>query len=413
MNSLRIVITGIGCVSPAGTGREVLLNALRLGNSLSSRIDTFRVKNMPPAIGFVVPDFDPKLHLNIHQIKRLDRSGQFFISAGKMAIFDSGLMSAGYNQQRTGIFEGSSVGGLNSILDEHVYLMDHGPERINPFMIIKGMNGIAGSLLAAEYKINGPVLNFSNGSVSSATAIYTAFHMLRSKELDAAITGGSEAPINYNMYSIFSKAGAMCTQYDLPEKACRPFDISRSGLVPGEGGGCIIMERMEDAVKRNAKIYAEILGVSMSNDAYNPVAPAEDAFQQSQSIRMVLERSGISKEELGFIAAHGTSTCLNDRIECLALHTALGNIAETIPLTAMKSILGHSLGACTIIEMIGGILSMNHGFIPMIANLEQPEPNFNLNFVKDKALQKDVNSFLIKNSSFGGKNTAILLKSFS
>ncbi len=289
MNFPRIVITGMGCITPAGIGKDVLLSALKKGKSLVSKIDSFLIRDLPTPVGVLVPDFDPKAQMSIHEIKRLDKSGQYFLAAGKMAVTDSNMLSSDYDLQRTGIFEGSSVGSLNSILNEHSVLLDQGSGHINPFMIIKGMNGIAGSLLAMEYKINGPVLNFSNGSVSSATAIYSAFQLLKSKEIDVAIAGGSEAPINYNMYSIFGKAGAMCTQTDKPEKACRPFDIYRSGLVPGEGAGCIVMERLDEAQKRKAHIYAEITGVAMTNDAYNPVAPAEDAVQQSACIRIALK----------------------------------------------------------------------------------------------------------------------------
>ncbi|MBK8518099.1 MAG: beta-ketoacyl-[acyl-carrier-protein] synthase family protein [Saprospiraceae bacterium] len=412
MNFPRIVITGIECITPAGSGKDALLSALKKGKSLTSKIDSFCISDLPPPVGVLVPDFDAKSIMNVHQIKRLDKSGQFFLAAGKMAINDSQIMSAQPNLQKTGIFEGSSLGGLNSILDEHSTLVNQGPGHINPFMIIKGMNGIAGSLLAMEYKINGPVLNFSNGSVSSASAIYSAFHMLRAKEIDVAIAGGSEAPINYNIYSIFGKVGAMCPNTDNPEKACRPFDISRSGLILGEGGGCIVMERLDDALRRKAHIYAEISGVAMTNDAYNPVAPEEDAIQQSRCVQLAIDNSKINIEDIGFIASHGTSTILNDRIESVAINKIFGEKAQNIPVTAMKSILGHSLGACTIIEMIGGIMAMNDSFVPMIANLEEVDPQCNLSFVMHQALQKNVKSFLIKNSSFGGKNTAIVIRKF-
>jgi 3-oxoacyl-[acyl-carrier-protein] synthase II len=412
MNPPRIVITGMGCITPAGSGKDALLSALKKGKSLASKIDSFRISDLAPSVGFVVPDFDAKSLLNVRQIKRLDKSGQFFVAAGMMAVNDSQILNAQPNLQKVGIFEGSSLGGLNSILDEHTTLLNQGPGHINPFMIIKGMNGIAGSILAMEYKINGPVLNFSNGSVSSATAICSAFHMLRDKEIDVAIAGGSESPISYNIYSIFGKVGAMCTNTDNPQKACRPFDVSRSGLILGEGGGCIVMERLDDALKRKALIYGEISGIAMTNDAYNPIAPAEDALQQSNCVQLAIDKSSVDIDDIGFIASHGTSTILNDRIESVAISNVFGENTKNIPVTAMKSILGHSLGACTIIEMIGSIMSMNDSFVPMIANLEEIEPQCNLNLVKHHRLQKNIKSFLIKNSSFGGKNTAIIISKF-
>lgn len=408
----RIVITGMGIVSSAGTGTESMHKSLINGTSHTRTIDHFNTDHLSCSVGAPVLNFDAREYLNAHELKRLDRSAQFFVAAASMAIQESRYHEHSFNPNRIGVFEGSSLGGLESALEEHEILLQKGPRAINPFLINKAMNGIGGSMVALQNGIHGQVVDFSNGSVSSACAIINAFHLLQLQEIDLAIAGGSEAPINANMYSIFSRAGILTNQNEHPDTACRPFDATRNGLVLAEGGAALVMERLDSAMERGAKIYAEVLSTSITNDSYNLVAPAADAEQQSLAIKLVLQKAKMKPEQIDYISAHGTSTHLNDKTETLAIRKALGETADKIYVSAIKSMIGHSLGACSAVETASALISMENNFIPPVINLHAPDPECNLNYVANTSIQKEVNLVLIKNSSFGGKNTAILLRKF-
>lgn len=408
----RIVITGIGVISPAGTGPGVLYLTLLNGKSQTRRIESFNTEHLPCKIGAQVLDFSAKDFFNAQELKRLDRSSQFFVAAGMMALRDSHYSADQFDNDKIGVFEGSSLGGMECALEEHEILVQKGPRAINPFLINKAMNGIGGSMVAMQHQIHGPVVSFSNGSVSSACAMIAAINSLRLGEIDLAIAGGCEAPVTYNMFSIFSRAGVLTNQEEYPETASRPFDATRDGLVLGEGGACIILERLETALERGATIYAEVLSTAINNDGVSLVAPANDAVQQSKVMLSAVSKAGIASNEIDYISAHGTSTHLNDSIETLAIRKAFGNTADEIPVSATKSMLGHSLGACTAIEVNCALLAMKYNFIPPTINLHQCDPACNLNYVPNEPIKKEINTVLLKNSSFGGKNTAIILRKY-
>lgn len=406
----RIVITGMGVVSPAGVGLAPLEETLRAGKSQTRAIATFDTSDLPCKIGAPILNFDGRDFLGARELKRLDRSAQLFFSACTMAIADSAIFENQIDRTRLGVFEGSSLGGLERALQEHEVLLQRGYHHVNPMTLTAAMPGAGGSMVALHHKIHGPVVGLSNGSVSSACAIATAFDKLRLKEIDVAIAGGGEAPVTRHAFIIFSRAGLLSTRNEAPESACRPFEATRDGVVLGEGAAALMLERLESAQKRNAKIYGEILGVAMTNDAHHLVAPAPDAIQQARALQLVLEKAQVSPIQIDYISAHGTSTLLNDYAETVAIKEAFGERASHIPISASKSMLGHTLGACSAIETVATLIAMQQHFVPPTINLATPDPFCSLDYTPNFARPHSIDIAVVKNSSFGGKNSALLLK---
>lgn len=406
----RIVITGMGVVSAAGVGTAALQKVLRNGQSCVRRIEAFDTRDLASKIGATVNAFDPRDFLDGREIKRLDRSAQFFIAAGQMAMNDSGLGDGQVDSGRMGIFEGTSLGGLSKALTEHEVLLSKGAHFVTPKTLSAAMTGAGGSMLSILHRLHGPVMTLSNGSVSSASAVGVGVDQLRLHEIDVAVVGGGEAPLTRPIMTLFSRAGMLSTHNDSPETACRPFDATRDGVVLGEGAAALVLERLESARCRDAKIYGEVAAVAFTSDAYSFVAPAPDAEQQTRALQLALSKAQVTPDQLACIAAHGTSTLLNDRVETQALKQAFGDHAHRIPVCAIKSLLGHTLGACTVIEMVAMLIAIQQQFVPPTINLTVPDPECDLDYVPNVARLQPVNWVLVKSASFGGKNSAILLR---
>lgn len=406
----RIVITGMGVVSPAGVGLVSLEETLRAGKSQTRAIEIFDASDLPCKIGAPILNFDGRDFLSARELKRLDRSAQLFFAAGTMALDDSAIFKNQIERARLGVFEGSSLGGLECALQEHEVLLQKGYHYVNPMTLTAAMSGAGGSMVALHHGIHGPVVSLSNGSVSSACAIAAAFDQLRLQEIDIALAGGGEAPMHRHAFIIFSRAGLLSTRNDEPESACRPFDTTRDGVVLGEGAAALVLERLESAQRRNAKIYGEILSVALTSDAHNFVAPAPDAVQQARALQLGLEKAHVAPEQIDYISAHGTATSLNDRAETLAIKKAFGERAFQISISATKSMLGHTLGACSAIETVAALIAMQQHFVPSTINLTTPDPFCDLDYTPNLARPRSIDIALVKNSSFGGKNSALLLK---
>lgn len=406
----RIVITGLGVVSAAGVGTAALLKVLRDGQSCTRGLEMFDTTGLACRFGASTNAFEPRDFLRAREIKRLDRSAQFFVVAGQMALTDSALFEKPIDPTRVGVFEGTSLGGLSKTLAEHEALLTRGMHFVNPHLLSAAMTGAGGSMLSLLHRLQGPVMALSNGSISSACAVAVGMEQLRLHEIDAAIVGGGEAPLSYPVMALFCRAGLLSAHNETPETACRPFDANRDGVVLGEGGAAMILERLESAQRREAKIYGEVLSTAFTSDAHSFVAPAPDAVLQTQAVQLALAKAHVTPAELDGVAAHGTSTPLNDRTETLALKKVLGARAYKIPISAVKSMLGHTLGACTVIEMVAMLIAMQQQFIPPTINLTTPDPECDLDYVKHAARLQPVNLMLVKNASFGGKNSAILLR---
>lgn len=408
----RIVITGMGVISAAGVGLDMLLHVLCNGHSCVRQIDTFDTSGLSCKFGATANAFEPRDFLSDREIKRLDRSAQLFVAAGQMALADGALLNGKVDLERVGVFEGTSLGGLSRTLAEHEILLSKGVHFVNPYLLSAAMTGAGGSMLSLLQRLHGPVMTFSNGSVSSACAIAAGMQQLRLHEIDAAVVGGGEAPLSFPVMALFCRAGLLSTRNDSPATACRPFDATRDGVVLGEGGAALILERLESAHQREAKIYGEVLAAAFTSDAHSFVAPAPDAVQQSRALELLLSQAHVMPEQIDFIAAHGTSTPLNDKIETLAIKRAFGSRANRIPISAIKSMLGHALGACSAIEAVATLLAMQQQFVPPTINLKKPDPKCDLDYVPDLARPQPINVAVVKNASFGGKNSVILLRNW-
>jgi 3-oxoacyl-[acyl-carrier-protein] synthase II len=409
----RVVITGMGVISPAGVGVQPLLSVLQRGTSCVRRIDTFDTADLPCKIGAQVADFEAEDYLSARQAKRLSRQAQLFVAAAVQALGDAAFSEVRLAaRSRVGVFEGTSLGGLCRALEENEVYLSRGYHHIHPLAVNAAMTGVGGSMVSVLHGFTGPVLAFCNGSVSSACAIAAAVDQLRLNHIDVALCGGGEAPVDRHIFLLFSRAGMLSTRNESPQTACRPFDATRDGVVLGEGAAVLVLERLEHAERRGATIYAEIAAVALTSDARSLTAPAEDGAQQARALCEAMRAARVTPSEVDYISAHGTSTRLNDRVETLAIKKAFGKWALTVPVSAMKSMVGHSLGACTSIELVGTVLAMQQGFLPPTINLTTPDPQCDLDYVPNQSRRARIDIALVNNSSFGGKNSAVLVRRY-
>lgn len=406
----KIVVTGMGVISPAGVGITPLQYTLKEGKSCVHHIDAFPAENLPCKAGGQIRNFEVQDFMDSKEAKKLERSAQLFLAAGSMAIEDSQLFKKKVNRQQIGIFEGTSLGALNGTLKEHAAFLSDSDHKFNPQAVRTLMTGAGGSMVSLRYGLQGPIFSLSNGSASSAFAFSTAVDKLRLKDIDVAIVGGSEAPVGFEIVLLFSRARMLTIHYDQPEQACRPFDAERNGTVLGEGGAVFILERMEHALKREAKIYAEVGSVVLTSDAYSLVVPEPEAEQQARAMRLAMQKASVTSDCVDYISAHGTGTYLNDRTETLAIKKAFGEKACRIPISSSKAMLGHALGATTALEVAKTIISMENQFVPPTINLMHPDPECDLDYVPNHSRKGDIRTALVNNSSFGGKNSSIVLK---
>jgi 3-oxoacyl-[acyl-carrier-protein] synthase II len=403
----RVVITGIGAITPAGTGIEPLLDVLRMGKSCARKIE-FDNPDIVNCVGVPITDFVVNDFIPIKYSKRLDRGEQLFAAACLMAMDDSGLDFQ--NNERAGVYQGTALGGMPHALAAQDHYRQGGIRNVNPMTIMGAMTGAGGGLVALLRGIKGPNMNFSTASLSSAAATISAVEALQSGKLDALVVGGGEAPLVWQIFLMFERANMLASGWnECPEKACRPFDKDRNGLVLAEAGAAFVLERLASAVKRNARIYAEIGGATITTDAFNLVAPNPEPTEKARGMRMAIDAAGLQPEQLNYIVAHGTSTRHNDHIETSALKLALGDAAFRIPISSVKSMLGHPLGACTAVEIVCAVLAMQHGFYPPTINLDNPDPDCDLDYLPHQSRLGKIQNVLINNSSFGGRNSSICL----
>ncbi len=408
--SPALAITGIGVLSPAGHGPDVLRDVLRSGTSCVRQLECETLLDGWRPIGAPVPDFDARAHLDARHARRLDRSAQLFVAAGASAVSDSAVLDSDIDRTRIGVFEGTSLGGLGSALSEHELLLHRGPRAVHPTSIYAAMSGVGAGMISIMLNLHGPVETVTGGSVATACAIGAAAHQLRLIEIDAAIVGGGESPLHEHLLLLLRRAGMLSPGYGAPAEACRPFDAARDGTVLAEAGAAIVLERMSDALRRNAKIYAELAAVAFTSEAHSLIEPAPDAFHRARAFSCALQRAALRPEEVDYISAHGTATVRNDRTEARAIEIAFGAGAIHIPVSAMKSMLGHALGACTALELIGTIIAMETGFLPPTINLARRDSECNLNIVANESKAANIRCAIVTNAGFGGKNSAIVLR---
>jgi 3-oxoacyl-[acyl-carrier-protein] synthase II len=403
-------VTGLGPLTPIGTGKGAFWEALRAGKSGVRRVDDrIDLSGIDVKIGAPVVDFDPLDHMDRRRARRIDRSAQFAIVAAKLALDDAGIAKEDLSPDRVGVIAGTGIGGLKTMEENFTALTEHGPRRVSPFFVPRLMpNAIAGQI-AIEYGLRGPNFGVVSACASSAHAIGIAGELIRSGLADRMIAGGAEAVLVRIAYAGFTQIGAISKRNDEPQRASRPFDRDRDGFVMGEGAAFLILEDYDHAVARGAHIYAELVGFGMTADAEHITAPAEDGVGAAQAMALALDRASVSPEEVDYINAHGTSTLLNDRAETQAIKTAFGAAASTVKISSTKSQIGHLLGAAGGAEAIATLLSMEHGFIPATLNYETPDPECDLDYTP-QPVHQPIDIALSNSFGFGGQNAALLFR---
>ncbi len=409
----RVVVTGMGLVVPTGIGVETAWKNICEGKSGIGRLTRFDPKGFETQIAAEVKGFNPELYIEKKEIKKMDLFIQYALAATKEAVEDSGLLITPENEDRIGVIVGTGLGGLPTIEKYHQILMERGPGRISPFFIPMLIANLASGQIAIHYGAKGPNTCVVTACATGGHCIGDAFRAIVYGDADAMITGGTEANITPLTVGGFNAMKALSTQNDQPEKACRPFEKNRNGFVIAEGAGIVILEELEFARKRNARIYAELIGYGYTGDAYHITAPSPDGDGAIRCMRMAIKDAGLNLEEVDYINAHGTSTQLNDLTETIAIKKVFGEHAKKIPISATKSMTGHLLGAAGSTEAIFTILALRDGILPPTINYEEPDPECDLDYVPNVAREQKVKIGMSNAFGFGGTNATLIFKKFT
>jgi len=408
----RVVITGLGMVTPLGIGVEETWNALIQGKSGIRKITAFDASDFPSQIAGEVKGFNPEDYIEPKEIRKMDRFIHFAIAATSMALKDSGLVINEENADRVGVIIGSGIGGLHTIEHYHSVLLEKGPRKITPFFIPMLVINLAAGQVSIKFGAKGPNSAVSTACATGSHAIGDAFKIVQRGDADVMIAGGTEAVITPLGIGGFTAMKALSTRNNEPERASRPFDVDRDGFVMGEGAGIIILESLDNAVKRGAKIYAEIKGYGMTADAYHITAPSPGGEGAARCIRLALKDGEIEPTEVDYINAHGTSTKYNDELETAAIKDVFGEHAYKLVVSSTKSMTGHLLGAAGGVESVITILTIYHGIVPPTINLDNPDPECDLDYVPHKARRMEIKYALNNSFGFGGTNACLLFKKF-
>lgn len=408
----RVVITGMGVVSPIGNNLKTFWNNLINGESGISLIDTFDVTNHKAKIAGVIRDFDADKIFGKKEARRLDRFSQFSLAAAQQAWTDSELDLKRIDEERLGVYVGSGIGGLETLIENIDALRQKGPKRVSPTLVPAMISNAAAAQISIQWNAMGPSMSPVSACAIGNTAIGEAFRLIRSGEVDVMFAGGTEAAITDLSIASFGNATALSTRNDDPTKASRPFDENRDGFVMSEGAGILILESLSHALRREAKIYAEVIGYGASSDAHHMVATHPEGKGAYLAMRSALINANISPEEIDVISAHATSTKVGDISETMAIKQLFGKQAYQIPITANKSMLGHMLGAAGGVEAIALAMSIKEEIVPPTINLENPDPLCDLDYVPSVARQVKINMGLSNSFGFGGHNAAIVLKKY-
>lgn len=409
----RVVVTGMGLVVPTGIGVETAWKNICDGKTGVGKLTRFNPEKFDTQIAAEVKGFNPELYIEKKEIKKMDLFIQYALAATKEAMEHSKLAITPDNSERVGVIVGTGLGGLPTIEKYHQILLERGPGRISPFFIPMLIANLASGQIAIHYGAKGPNTCVVTACATGAHCIGDAFRAIMYGDADVIIAGGTEANITPLTIGGFNAMKALSTRNDEPEKACRPFEKNRDGFVIAEGAGILILEELEFAQKRNAPIYAELIGYGYTGDAYHITAPSPDGDGAIRCMKMAIKDAGLKPEEIDYINAHGTSTPLNDLTETLAIKAVFGDHAKRIPISATKSMTGHLLGAAGSTEAIFTILSLRDGILPPTLNYEEPDPDCDLDYVPNVARKQDVRIGMSNAFGFGGTNATLIFKKFT
>lgn len=406
----RVVITGMGVISPIGNTLEEFWSNLLSGKSGIGLVTKCDCSGLPTRIGGEVRNFDPHAYMDKKEAKRLDLSQQYAMAASFMAMKDSGLDNYPFDGNRAGVVIGSGIGGIMTFEQQHALVVQGRAERVSPFFIPMMIPDMSAGLVSIRFGMKGPNYAAVSACASGPHAIADAFQLIRCGMADIMLSGGTEAALTVTAFAGFCNARALSQRNDEPEKASRPFDKDRDGFVMSEGAGILVLENLEHAIRRNAKIYAELVGFGMSADAYHITAPAPDGDGAARSMKAALEFSGITPEQINYINTHGTATELGDIAETMAIKKVFGERAKKIACNSTKSMIGHLLGATGAVELIATALQVKNGRVHPTINLDNPDPQCDLDYVSDGPRVLDIEYALSNSFGFGGHNITLALK---
>lgn len=408
----RVVITGMGIISPLGNDVDTYWSRLIRGESGISVIDTFDTTGHKVKIAGLVRGFDADARFGRREARRLDRFCQYALAAAEQAWNDASLSPEQLDLERLGVYVGSGIGGLQTLMEQDALLLERGPERISPTLVPMMIANMAAAQISIKYGALGPALSPVTACSIGNTAIGEAFRLIRSGGADVIIAGGTEAAVTEISLASFANATALSRRNDEPARASRPFDAERDGFVIAEGAGVLVLESLEHALRRGARIYAEVIGYGASSDAYHIVASDPEGRGAYRAMKQAIREAGISPEEVDVISAHATSTEVGDKAETMAIRKLLGEYASRVPVTANKSMLGHMLGAAGGAAAVALVKSLQEGIIPPTINQESRDPDCDLDYVPNAARKADLTVGLSNSFGFGGHNAVIVLKAY-
>lgn len=412
MEKNRVVITGLGAITPLGNNPDDFWGNIKSGNTGIDFIKGFDTSDFKVKLAAEVKDFKPELYIEKKEVKRMDRFCQFAIAGAAQAVENSGLNLDSIDKERFGVIVGSGIGGIGTIEKEKENLLEKGPNKVHPLFIPMIISNMAAGNIAIKFGAKGMCTNVVTACATGTNCIGEAFHAIKNGLADIMIAGGTEASITPLSVAGFTQLTALTKSGD-PQRASIPFDAERSGFVMGEGAGIVIVESLEHALKRKANILAEIVGYGSTCDAYHMTSPSPDGQGAARAMKIAIEEANISKEEVSYVNAHGTSTPVNDKFETIAIKEVFGDYAKNVPISSTKSMTGHLLGAAGAVEAIVCIKALQEGFIPPTVGYKVSDPDCDLDYVPNVGRQQNINYAMSNSLGFGGHNAVLLFKKWS
>ena len=408
----RVVVTGLGVVSPIATGKENYWQALKEGRNGIGPLTTFDVSDCPVPFGAEIKNFDPARWMDNKEAKRSDRVIQFAVAAADLAVADAKLDTAGLDPHKFGVYIGSGQGGIETTYNNFRTMMEKGPKRVSPFFIPMMISNMSTAYVAIKHKAQGLNMCVVTACATSIHSLGEAYHTIIRDDAEVILAGGTEAALRSISIAGFAAMKAISTRMDEPERASRPFDIDRDGFVMGEGAGVLVLEELEHALKRGAHIYAELVGYGTTCDASHITAPDPEGAGAARAMRMAMERAKWLPEDVEYINAHGTSTPLNDKMESMAIRTVFGDHTDNVLVNSTKSMIGHCLGAAGALETVAALQSIEEGIIHPTINLENLDPECAINAVGPAGMEKKISRLLVNSFGFGGHNGVAAFQKF-
>ena len=408
----RVVITGMGVLSPNGIGIDAFWDSLVHGRSGIKEISQFDISSYPSKVAGEVEEFVPANYLTTKNLRRMDRFSQFGVACSKLALADSEINLEKFDGNSIGVSVGSSVGGLPHAEDQHTIFLEKGLKRVDPLFSTRLFVGSCMNNICIELGIHGLCYSISTGCATGADNVGYAYQMIQGGRANLMLAGAVEAPLSPLTFGSFCLVGILSTQNNPPFKTPKPFDKNRDGIVLSEGGAVLVLEELHHALNRNAPIYAEIVGYGTTHDGYHITQPAPDGQQAEKAILMALEDGGVHPEEIDYICAHGSGTILNDKLETMIIKKMFNSHKNHILMSSIESMVGHPLGAAGALKIAAAACTIKHEVVPPTINYEHPDPECDLNYVPNQSIKKEINYALCNSFSFGGKNSILVLKKF-